>query len=150
MAVVSDVIMADVAANLPAASSSNDGYLYYSTDTGILKRSNGSAWVQVAAASGVTAYTDEMAQDAIGAMVADTDTLDITYTDATPELKADVKKQMSITSDSSGLKLSGDASSPGANKVYGTDSGGTKGWKADSAGSSIPASLYIYMNQNFK
>lgn len=39
----------------------------------------------------VTQYTDEMAQDAIGAMIADTSTIDITYTDATPELKADVK-----------------------------------------------------------
>lgn len=36
-------------------------------------------------------YTDESAQDAVGAMVANTATIDITYTDATPELKADVK-----------------------------------------------------------
>ncbi len=32
----------------------------------------------------------EAAQDAVGAMVADTSTIDLTYTDATPELKADV------------------------------------------------------------
>lgn len=36
-------------------------------------------------------YTDEQAQDAVGGIVADTNTIDITYTDATPELKADVK-----------------------------------------------------------
>ncbi|MDF2747923.1 MAG: hypothetical protein K0S98_2210 [Propionibacteriaceae bacterium] len=42
-------------------------------------------------ASGATAYTDELAQDAVGAMVADTTTIDVTYTDATPELKWDVK-----------------------------------------------------------
>lgn len=36
-------------------------------------------------------YTDEQAQDAVGAMIADTATIDLTYTDATPELKADVK-----------------------------------------------------------
>src|SRR5687768_15595425 len=42
---------------------------------------------QAAAAS----YTDEQAQDAVGGMVADTATIDLTYTDATPELKADVK-----------------------------------------------------------
>lgn len=36
-------------------------------------------------------YTDEMAQDAVGAMIADTATIDLTYTDGTPELKADVK-----------------------------------------------------------
>lgn len=81
-------------------------------------------------------YTDELAQDAIGAMIADTDTVDLTYTDATPELKADVKKQMSITSDSSGLKLSGDSATPGNNKVYGTDGSGTKGWKNDPSGGS--------------
>ena len=39
----------------------------------------------------ITQYTDELAQDAIGAMVADTATVDVTYTDATPELKWDVK-----------------------------------------------------------
>jgi len=61
-------------------------------------------------------------------MLIDTDTVDFTYTDATPELKADVKKQMSITSDSSGIKLSGDSASPGATKYYGTNSGSAKGW----------------------
>jgi hypothetical protein len=35
-------------------------------------------------------YTDEQAQDAIGGMVADTATINATYTDATPELKFDV------------------------------------------------------------
>jgi hypothetical protein len=37
---------------------------------------------------------------------------------------------MSITVDGSGLKLSGDAGSPGNSKYYGTDSGGTKGFFA--------------------
>lgn len=36
-------------------------------------------------------YTDEQAQDAVGGMLADTSTIDLTYTDVTPELKADVK-----------------------------------------------------------
>lgn len=36
-------------------------------------------------------YNDEAAQDAVGAMIVDTATIDLTYTDATPELKADVK-----------------------------------------------------------
>lgn len=35
-------------------------------------------------------FTDERAQDAIGAMVADTASIDVTYTDITPELKFDV------------------------------------------------------------
>lgn len=42
-------------------------------------------------ADGATAYTDEQAQDAVGAMAADTATIDVTYTDATPALTWDVK-----------------------------------------------------------
>ena len=80
------------------------------------------------------AYVDENAQDAIGSMVIDSDTIDFTYTDPTPEFKADVRKQMSITSDSSGIKLVGDSASPGNNQVYGTDGSGNKGWKADPSG----------------
>jgi len=38
---------------------------------------------------------DEAAQDAVGGMIADTATVDLTYTDGTPELKADVKLQAS-------------------------------------------------------
>jgi len=53
-------------------------------------------------------YTDERAEDAVGGMIADTNTIDLTYTDATPELKADLKKQNSTTidlsDDASGLK----------------------------------------------
>jgi hypothetical protein len=156
MSVVSDVIKSGTHAGRPSASTSNDGYLYYETDTQILFRSNGSAWVQVAAGAAVAGYTDEQAQDAIGAM-ADSNTL--IYTDATPLLE--VKKQMSITADGSGLKLSGDSSSPGNNKVYGTDGSGVKGWKADPAGggaslsyfgitgmSAVPSSSWTWDNQS--
>lgn len=37
-----------------------------------------------------TGYTDKQAQDAVGAMIADTTTINLTYTGATPELKADI------------------------------------------------------------
>lgn len=37
------------------------------------------------------AFTDEKAQDAVGTILADTATIDMTYTDGTPEIKADVK-----------------------------------------------------------
>jgi Concanavalin A-like lectin/glucanases superfamily/Chaperone of endosialidase/Repeat of unknown function (DUF5907) len=43
------------------------------------------AWVSMTGA-----YTDEQAQDAIGAMLVDTATIDLTYTDATPSLTASV------------------------------------------------------------
>jgi trimeric autotransporter adhesin len=47
-----------------------------------------------AAASDISDF-DEAAQDAVGGMVANTATVDLTYTDGTPELKADVNLQSS-------------------------------------------------------
>lgn len=59
--------------------------------------------------------------------------------------------QMSITVDGSGLKLSGDAASPGNRYYYGTDASGTKGWYAHSgyalqfaAGQFNPADATVY------
>jgi len=75
-------------------------------------------------------FSDERAQDAVGAMVVDTDTINATYTDATPELKFDVKTQMSITSDASGVKLVNDNATPGNTQYYGTDASGVKGFHA--------------------
>lgn len=51
MTVVADIHLIGTAAARPAASSSNNGYLYTATDTagGTTYRSNGSSWVQVAA-----------------------------------------------------------------------------------------------------
>jgi hypothetical protein len=46
--------------------------------------------VTISGTGGGGSYTDEQAQDAVGAMIADTATVNLTYTDATPELKADV------------------------------------------------------------
>ncbi len=91
---------------------------------------DGEKIVDVASSATVSGYTDEQAQDAVGTILVDTDTINFTYTDATPSIIADVKKQMSITSDSSGLKLSGDSTTPGVTKLYGTDGSGTKGWYA--------------------
>ena len=47
------------------------------------------------------------------------------------------KQQMSVTVDGSGLKLSGDAASPGNSQLYGTDGSGTKGWFAQPTGGGI-------------
>lgn len=60
----------------------------------------------------------------------DADTLDGNGESGTPLL---VKTQMSITQDGSGLKLSGDATSPGNSQLYGTNGAGTKGWYAQPA-----------------
>ena len=45
-----------------------------------------------------------------------------------------VQQQMSVTSDGSGLKLSGDSSTPGNDKLYGTNGSGVKGWYDQPAG----------------
>lgn len=77
-----------------------------------------------------TQVTDfnEASQDAVGGILIDSNTIDFTYNDVTPSIVADVRTQMSITSDSSGLKLDGDATTPGNTKYYGTDGTGTKGY----------------------
>ena len=99
----------------------------------------------------------ETVEDAVGAMVADSDTIDATYTDGSDSLSLAVRLQMSVTSDASGVKLSGDASTPGNSKYYGTDSGGTKGFhtlptasaaeiRTMTAGETTGASKLIYIS----
>ena len=72
----------------------------------------------------------EAAQDAVGGSLTDSDTIDFTYTDGSNTISAAARVQMSVTSDTSGLKLSGDAASPGNSTYYGTNAGGTKGFHA--------------------
>lgn len=78
-------------------------------------------------------HTVERAQDAVGTILASTSTISLTYVDATPEISAAVISQMSIVSDASGIKLSGDEATPGNTQYYGTDGAGVKGFH------SIPA-----------
>lgn len=56
----------------------------------------------------VTQYTNELAQDAVGAMIGDTNTIEIIYTDGTPLLEANVLYQASgsitLSDDAGGLK----------------------------------------------
>lgn len=80
-------------------------------------------------------YTDENAQDAVGGMVADTTTIDLTYTDATPELKADLKATSVATSHL--------ASPTGADTNVVTGTKGTSGnlTKWDANGDAIDAGL---------
>lgn len=73
-------------------------------------------------------YSDEQAQDAVAGIITDTDTIDAVYVDATPTLSFNARLQMSVTSDGSGIKLSGDSASPGNYKHYGTNASGTKGF----------------------
>jgi len=75
-------------------------------------------------------YTAERAQDDVAGMLQDSNTIDVTYNDATPSVVFDVKTQMSVTSDASGVKLVNDEASPTATKYYGTDGSGVKGYHA--------------------
>lgn len=76
--------------------------------------------------------------------VSDTATVDLTITGTT--LSADVIKQMSITSDASGLKLDGDALTPGNSQYYGTDGAGTKGFFALPSGTPGGADTNVQFN----
>jgi Concanavalin A-like lectin/glucanases superfamily/Repeat of unknown function (DUF5907)/Chaperone of endosialidase len=60
------------------------------TDTATITWDRTTAGQIKANASGGSSYTDEQAQDAIGAMLLDTATIDLTYVDATPSLSASV------------------------------------------------------------
>lgn len=70
----------------------------------------------------------EFVQDTVGAFAIDSDTVDFVYNDGSNTLAASVITQMSLTSDASGIKLSGDTSTPGSTYYYGTDDSGTKGF----------------------
>ncbi len=99
----------------------------------------------------------ETVQDVVGGMVADSDTIDATYDDGGNAESLAVKVQMSVTSDASGVKLSGDASTPGNSKYYGTDGSGTKGFhtlptasaaeiRTMTAGETTGASKLVYIS----
>ncbi|HTE22284.1 MAG TPA: hypothetical protein VK674_04560 [Candidatus Limnocylindria bacterium] len=71
---------------------------------------------------------NEAAQDAVGGILTDSNTVDQTYNDGGNTISADVRTQMSLASDASGIRLSGDAAAPGNSKYYGTNGSGTKGY----------------------
>ncbi len=88
-------------------------------------------------------FSEELAQDAVGTILTDTNTIDLSYNDVNGSISADVRYQMSITSDSSGVKLQGDESSPSSSYYYGTNSGGTKGFYVLPSGS-ITGGIIMY------
>jgi len=77
---------------------------------------------------------NELAQDAVGGIMVDGNTVNFTYSDVTPQITAEVLTQMSLTSDGSGVKLSGDLASPGNDMLYGTNASGVKGWYVQPGG----------------
>lgn len=96
--------------------------------TGDIVVFNGINWLPSPLGSGLMQDFVEAAQDAVGTIIVDTDTINATYDDTTPKITLDVKTQLSISSDTSGIKLVNDVLAPGNNKIYGTDASGVKGW----------------------
>ena len=86
------------------------GEIGVETDTLKFKIGDGTtAWTALAYASVLPGDAVEIAQDAVGAMIASTNSIDLTYTDATPELKADVNisvtpGDVTLTIEADGLK----------------------------------------------
>jgi hypothetical protein len=94
---------------------------------GVENKTRASGWTSTLAAASMAALEQAFGQYTHDAVtISDTDTVDLSLTGQS--LSADVKKQMSITSDTNGIKLSADSASPGNYKTYGTDGTGTKGW----------------------
>jgi len=95
-----------------------EGELGVETDTLKMKVGDGStAWTALAYLSSL--YTDEEAQDAVGGMIANTNSVNLTYTDETPELIADVNisgspGDVTLTIEADGLKADIDAIDLGA------------------------------------
>lgn len=79
---------------------------------------------------------NEAAQDAVGGILTDSNSIDFTYDDASNTVSASVRRDSagSIDSGTGGIKLSGDTGTPGNSKLYGTDSSGVKGWYNQPAG----------------
>jgi hypothetical protein len=98
----------------------------------------GAAALNVGTAAGTVAagdHTHAQLHDAV--TVADSTTVDLTLTGQ--QISAAAIVQMSITSDASGLKLSGDSASPGNSVFYGTNGSGTKGWYTPTATAADPS-----------
>lgn len=73
-------------------------------------------------------YTDEQAQDAVGSILADSDTVELSYDDAANELSAAVIADGSLVSGNFGVRLENDDDEPGNSKYYGTDDTGMRGY----------------------
>lgn len=104
------------------ANKSTDGTLSANSDTLYPSQKAVKTYVDA------NAFTDEKAQDAVGGIFANSNTIQPTYNDGGPSMSWDVINQMSITSDASGNKLVNDSASPGNWKVYRTDGSGTRNW----------------------
>lgn len=75
----------------------------------------------------ITNFTQDV-KTAVGSALTNTQTANMTFDGVAQTIKTDVRTQMSVTSDASGLKLVNDSASPGAYKAFSTNSSGVKGW----------------------
>jgi hypothetical protein len=75
-------------------------------------------------------YTDEQAQDAVGSILVNSDSIQFAYTDGTPSITAVALLSAfgSLESTVNGIRLDGDTATPGNDYFYGTNASGDKGW----------------------
>jgi len=93
----------------------SEGEIGVETDTLKFKIGDGStAWTSLDYAAVRPSDFDATAQDAVGNILVDTNSIDMTYDDGTPEIKADVKitasqGDVTLTIEADGLKADIDA-----------------------------------------
>lgn len=75
-------------------------------------------------------YTNEEAQDAVGNILTNSDSIQFAYSDGTPSITATalLSAYGSLESTVNGIRLDGDTATPGNDYFYGTNSSGDKGW----------------------
>lgn len=75
-------------------------------------------------------YTNEEAQDAVGNILVNSDSIQFSYTDGAPSITAVALLSVygSLESTVNGIRLDGDTATPGNDYFYGTNSSGDKGW----------------------
>ena len=71
-------------------------------------------------------FTDQGAIDAVGAIVGNTDSINLSFSGSA--ITADANVFGSIVTDGSGIHLDNDSATPGNSKYYGTDGAGAKGF----------------------
>jgi hypothetical protein len=73
-------------------------------------------------------FTTERAQDAVGAALIDTDSVELLHNDVANTIEANVRTSGSILTGIDGVQLENDENAPGNDKYYGTDAAGVKGF----------------------
>jgi len=97
------------AASAPTSPAPDEGQLWWDTTNDLLKVYDGSSWIPVLSDHKVLADGSDPTEG---------------------YLNAKVQKSVTVDETNHKIELTGDEATPGSYHVYGTDSGGTKGWQS--------------------